>query len=502
MAKIDLYNARGLAKQAVGTPGVDTTGEEITQLGSSITKATNQYIAAETEKLRIANNIQGEVEKLKFENELYNKFEQDKQNVDNINNPYGLADSSYSTAETMAQDYAKGISNPYVREVFQQKASLIPGQAQKQMTQWAGKQTTTNALVSVKEGMDGIISQASKMQDLNGYMGSLAQGEALITNAMPVIGVDNAYQLRQQLRKGAAESFLYPKMDNSPGTVKAYIESGKFDDIFDGKDKAQLLHTCDTIEKRNVKQQQSASRASSLASGQAVMAKLHGGQATLSDVNSYIYELQQQGVTNNSKSMKNAIAMRKALIENGNVGYAATNRAQATDMLDNRFSILSNKESKTKVTWDELDDLQDMLYTNGTLLTQATYRSYQNKINEAATDLVKRNPYAKAATKALSYSENPKTGQFDNQKPKSQNLKMGNTIRDEAVRTGYQYIESELKKRGANKEQLNTAKGRFRTIFDQSYEGAYEKSMRQRGVWDIVTYRDWAARQTIKYLGY
>lgn len=93
MVKVGLYEARGLAKQAVGTPGIDKTGAIVENFGGDLLKATDDYIRAENAKIKIADNILAETEKIKWENELFNQVEQAKQDPDNINNPMGLADS-------------------------------------------------------------------------------------------------------------------------------------------------------------------------------------------------------------------------------------------------------------------------------------------------------------------------------------------------------------------------------------------------------------------------
>lgn len=95
--------------------------------------------------------------------------------------------------------------------MFLQKSVSTIDQAQTAMRRWASDQITTNAFISVKEGIDAIRMQAGKMKDPAGFNGLMSQGEALIVNAAPVIGAGNAYKLRTEMRKGIAEDFIYSK---------------------------------------------------------------------------------------------------------------------------------------------------------------------------------------------------------------------------------------------------------------------------------------------------
>lgn len=512
MARINLYNANSLANQAVGTPGVDPTGETLMNIGSTITNATNTYIKAEAEKLDIANNIQAEVEKIKYESELYRTIEEQKQIKENIDNPYDYADTVYSTAELAAEEYAKGITNPQVRQRFEQKVATIPASAQKSATKWASDQTVTNTFVSVKEGLDHITMQAKNMTDLNGFNGCLAQGEALIANSVGVLGPEKAYALRQQMRKDIAENFIYSKIEMAPSTVKSYLESGNFDGIYDEKEKLSISKTCETIGKRNIAQQEGASHASTLAYGQNIMSSLSSGKATLSDVNGYINQLKSNGVSSNSKAMKTALAMRKTLIEKGGIKYAATNQSDALFKVETAFSSLPpiGKESDREnikwgkdVTWEKINDLQDVLFNNAAMLTSSTYKAKQDILNNYALRLEENNPYAAAATKALSYHEDPVTGK-QTKRPKAQDLGLGSNIREEAVRMGNERLSTELKKRGKSQQEILRAQAKFRTVFDRNYEAAYEKAIRRyKGApWDVVAYEDWAVRQVLGLMEY
>jgi len=476
MARVQLYQTGNLANQAVGTPGVDPTGETIAEAGRTITEASRDYLKAETAKLKIANNIQAEVEKIKFENAIYEDIESRKQDVGNINNPYGLAESVYGSTEAGIQSYAKNISDPRVKQIFLEKTSVLPGQVQRSTQEWASRQTVTNAFVNVKEGIDAIGQQAAKMTDQNGFLGSLAQVDALITNAIPVIGVDKSYELRKYAKGQIAENFIYSKIDQSPETIKAYLNNGVFNGVLDEKEQSSVLRTAESIAKRNKRLQDDAIYAGVSVDGQQVAQKIYQGTASLTDVNNYIYGLKAKGVRPNSKEMQTALKMREDVIDRGGLEYASTDTYEALNIIEARMSAIEKKGKGDKASYrlknstlNELTEIQNELYVNGVYLSKATYDKYQQRINAAWAKHVSNNPYAKKPLKIFGMETPFKTREALDEY-------------NNALKQGYEYLDQVY---SGNKKMANMAKAEFSFQFNSTYD-LYRNEAKARGVkWDV-----------------
>lgn len=461
MVRVGLYEARGLAKQAVGTPGIDKTGDIIQSTGQDILSETQRYIQAENAKIKIADNILAETEKIKWENELFNQVEQAKQDPNNINNPYGLADSIFNTAQSSAQSYAKNISNPRARELFLEKSASTVGQAQSAVRKWASDQTVTNAFISVKEGVDAIQSQAAKVKDKAGFQGILSQGEALITNSAPVIGTENAYRLRQELRKGAAENFIYSKIDSAPATVKAYLDSGMFEGIYDEKDKAMIRHTADSIIKRNTVQKKAAAAVQSTNNYQTLLNMAYSGNIPLKQINDEIRRARLSGVRRDSKQMRNLMRMRDAVIQHGGYKYATSDSIAALDKIDAAFGLITNSGTKKdpeyklkNATLNQLQEMQDILDENGIFLTESTLKKKYQILNDAWENHVSGNPHV-----------SKKIGIFQTKGFPVDEYNKG-------LLAGYKYIDTNYKG-----ERRNQAK----RVFSQTYNKYYDYERKQPG---------------------
>lgn len=461
MVKVGLYEARGLAKQAVGTPGIDKTGAIVENFGGDLLKATDNYIQAENAKIKIANNILAETEKIKWENELFNQVEQAKQDPNNINNPMGLADSIFNTAQNSASSYAKTISNPRAREMFLQKSVSTIDQAQTAMRRWASDQITTNAFISVKEGIDAIRMQAGKMKDPAGFNGLMSQGEALIVNAAPVIGAGNAYKLRTEMRKGIAEDFIYSKIDSSPNTVKAYLQSGMFDGIYDEKEKLRIEKTADSLIKRNEVKQKAATAVQATDGYQTLLNKAYSGNISLMEVNSEIRRARINGVRKDSKQMQNLIRLRDAVVSTGGYRYATSDSLGAINQIDKVFGLIENtgtsKDPNYKLknaTLNQLQEMQDILDENSIYLTESTLKKKYEVLNQAWENHVKNNQYV-----------SKKIGIFQTKGFPVDEYNTG-------LRDGYKYCNTNYKGDRANQAKR---------IFSQTYNLYYDYERKQPG---------------------
>lgn len=249
MGKIPLYQQGQIASSRVGTPGVSQTGGQIEALGGEVLKYTQQYIQAEAVKREIADNIEADKHRVEFENQYYRQLEQRKQQ--SVDDPYAVLEGSYGLGSSLVNEMASGISNERVRLNFQKKANESITGSQSKIRNWAFEQTSTNAFVNYETAMQGLATQAAGAGNLEDLDGLYLSAEKLMVNAIPVVGVEKARKSYETNTKAIADNFIYSKIDDAPGTVEQYLDSGFFDGVYNEKEKVALRDKADSIRKKN-----------------------------------------------------------------------------------------------------------------------------------------------------------------------------------------------------------------------------------------------------------
>lgn len=398
---IPLYQQGKLTPQATATVGKSNAGAAVQNVANDLLEATHREVLAENAKIKIADNMEAEKHKIQWENEVFNSIEKQKQDKANLDNPYGLADKTYETVSTTASQYANTIANPRAREMFLQKSTNTVGQAQDSMRKWASDQTATNAFVHVQESVIQLGMQAGKVKDKAGYLGVLSQGEAMISNAAPVIGIENALKLRESLRKEVAGNYIYSQIDSAPGTIKAQIQGGMFDKELDAKEKYSYLNAADAIIDRNAREQKAASAVSVHLDTLGYRMAEQDGSLTLGDVDKAIATARRSGVR--EADINKLVTIRGRLLKGEKKEAAAEDRAEATTLILNDLDYIISKKKDGKVTTTvskettlhKLQRSQDILDDNREYLTKASADKYQKLINSGWEKYVSKNKYVK-----------------------------------------------------------------------------------------------------------
>ena len=422
MGKVKLYEAQNITSRAVGTAGVNPIGDVFENASQNALVATQRMILAENAKIKIADNMEAEKHKIQWENDFYNNIEKQKQDKANLDNPFGLADDTYNSGTDSANEYASTISNPRAKEMFLAKSQETLASAQTGMRKWASEQTTTNAFVNLTDSLQGMYLQAGKVKNAAGFNGLLSQGEALIANAAPVIGTENATKLRYQMRKEVSKNYIYSQIDAAPGTVKAQLNGGLFDKTLDAQDKVSLLHTADAVEKRNIAEQKQASALSNHINVNQMRVAEAENKLTIGQIDNAIANAQKNGAR--QSDIDKLYSMKVRLIHgdkpHGQGGhgsgspklYPKHDDPQSVDHITNDLAYITGFTQKGKVsakgvkvdketTLNRLQKSQDLLDANRTHISAKSAEKFQNIIDHGWMVYTDKNKYASNLHKNL-----------------------------------------------------------------------------------------------------
>ena len=347
-----LYQRGSLASGAVGVPDVADPSKYMYAAGEELLKAGETYFKAEAAKRKISEDIAAEKYKIQWEHEYFKELENQKQLSQE--DPYGLADKTFSMGEESISSFAKNIKNPRVRDAFNKKTTASLGSAQQMMRDWASNQTVANAYRDVEDSLATLYQQAGNMNNPEQFGMLRNQAESLIYNATPIIGTKGAEKMKKEMGKQMGENFIYAKIDDNPAAVKGFVNSGMFDDIFDEKEKYAILNTADLIAKRNQREREEAAEARAGKEFQVLVDKAVTGELTLLEINRLIDREKTIKGKGTAQRLANLKMLREKAIASGQYEKARLIPSEARQEVDNLFAPVKEtnrrKSEKGKTT--------------------------------------------------------------------------------------------------------------------------------------------------------
>ena len=413
-----LYQRGSLASGAVGVPMVADPSKEIYAAGEDLLKIGEAYLKVEAEKRKLSEDIAAEKYKIQWEHEYFKELENQKQQSQE--DPYGLADKTFSMGEESISSFAKNIKNPRVRDAFNKKTTASLGSAQKMMRDWASNQTVTNAYRDVEDSLATLYQQAGNMNSPEQFGMLRNQAESLIYSATPIIGTKGAEKMKKEMGKQMGENFIYAKIDDNPAAVKGFINSGMFDDIFDEKEKYAISHTADLIVKRNQKEQEEAATAKAGRDFQGLLDKAVAGELTLYEINTMIEDEKRIGGKGKAQRLANLQTLRQAAVESTRYPNARISKEEALVAVNDIFSPVKettqrkSKDGKTTktgevdysltgATFEQLQQMQDTLDANALFLSPEFRRKKYQTMNQLWDDYLEGNKYHKKTDRKSPY---------------------------------------------------------------------------------------------------
>lgn len=413
-----LYQRGSLASGAVGVPMVADPSKEIYAAGEDLLKIGEAYLKVEAEKRKLSEDIAAEKYKIQWEHEYFKELENQKQQSQE--DPYGLADKTFSMGEESISSFAKSIKNPRVRDAFNKKTTASLGSAQKMMRDWASNQTVANAYRDVEDSLATLYQQAGNMNSPEQFGMLRNQAESLIYSATPIIGTKGAEKMKKEMGKQMGENFIYAKIDDNPTAVKGFINGGMFDDIFDEKEKYAILNTADLIVKRNQREQEEAAAAKAGRDFQGLLDKAATGKLSLYEINTMIEDEKRIGGKGKAQRLANLQRLRAFSVMSGIYPNARISKDEALAAVNTIFAPVKEtterkskdgKTSKTgevdyslkEATFEQLQQMQDTLDANALYLSPEFRRKKYQVMDQLWDDYLAGNKYHRKVNNASAY---------------------------------------------------------------------------------------------------
>jgi hypothetical protein len=242
----------------------------------------------------------------------------------------------------------------------------------------------------------------------------LSQGEALIANSAPVIGVENAAALRKAMRSEVTKSFIYSQIDASPGTIKSYLEEGVFDDTLNATERHKLTESANNLLKKNEKDKEQADALSNHALVRSMAVSEAKGELTLGEIDKAIS--QGEAGSMRQKDLDKLYSLKTRAIEEGvtreGVLYPKNDTPSAVNQITDDLGYITGFTQKGTVskkgvkvekgaTLNRLQKSQDLLDANRDSLSRKSAERFQNIIDHGWRVYTDKNKYATKYSKLL-----------------------------------------------------------------------------------------------------
>ncbi len=225
MGRIPEFTRRQLASSAVGTPGIDRSGERI---GQSIAVAADKVSRDLRRKQDALDAIDANQKIIDFELDYGDEIRQIKS--DFADDPIGGVEAIRKAGTKLSPSFLNQIRSDNVRQsVARMQQGVIKRQTLKAQI-WANNQQVANAGVKMKNVARSLAIEASQEDTVDGLSDILKRmGDSEIA-AQGLLGAEADTFINEGTTE-IAKSFIYGQLDRKPINAGALLSQGAFDEI-------------------------------------------------------------------------------------------------------------------------------------------------------------------------------------------------------------------------------------------------------------------------------
>lgn len=238
MAVIPEFERRKLASSVVGTPGVDTSGQEIAQTVSGVANQAVQTFGEQAiKKKEIQDAAQANKTLVDFDVELEKAYVDHQKNYKN--DPTNKTDFFTDNAKQILDGFVNGTSSPRVRAAVEREGQARIGQKAVTEVNWADHQATQNTVDAVVTTSDTLANEAyiaGLNQNYERMNEVFAQNEKQVDAAKMVLGADDVKKLQKSVKMGAINGML----EQHPEVLHDLLSKQGFADVLDAGEVKKL----------------------------------------------------------------------------------------------------------------------------------------------------------------------------------------------------------------------------------------------------------------------
>lgn len=291
MAQIPQYSPEKLASSAVGTPGIDTSGQ---QIGESVAGALEKVAEVRYQRQKIADTITADSASndyaLKFQearNAIHKKY------YGTSATPEQELDEISKAGKDLQGQYLKSMNTVGQKNAFAtQSMEVIKSQQQAGYTQALARQTqqvhqdslnSLNAISSQHSDIwaDPTTTEAQKYDQMTSL---LNQGQRTLALAQKYLPADEFGKLRDNFAKSFAKAAIFGAIQSNPEQAKKLIDDRVFENHLTIQEQASLSKYADAaVERKNEEAKLNLAYSSNEAT-QTLWQGIHQGTTRMQDI--------------------------------------------------------------------------------------------------------------------------------------------------------------------------------------------------------------------------
>lgn len=240
MGNISRFQQKKLASSAVGTPGVDASGQEVgASLSQSFGQVANTLFQVAQQRQQIVNETEAANAFSDYETEHLQNNAALKETF--ANDPRKAVADMQNNAATLARDISHTLNNPASRNMFQQLVNSRIRKSSGELNNWALTQESVNTINNYKSSFSSFSMQGSNAPDLSALENTIADITVQSDRLGNAVMGSKSPEFTQETIKETLTGFLLNQTVEDPQAAEEMLSDPLFSKHLTGEEKVELL---------------------------------------------------------------------------------------------------------------------------------------------------------------------------------------------------------------------------------------------------------------------
>lgn len=237
MGKIPVYQRQNLASSAVGTPGVDTSGQQafnsVAESSASIANSAFKMAAQRQESIDKTEALKKASD---YELAAFKTLQAHTQEYSS--DPTNKTDILKEKLNGQLNDILETTTSPRVKSMIQEAGIEIMGRSAIKEASWAHDQQASLALTNITSTINNRANElyvAGQSGDLNRFSEVMSSLPSVLETSKGILSPEQMLKLKSDAPKSLVNGFIQGAMDQNPAMAAQLLKDGTFDYFGDEK---------------------------------------------------------------------------------------------------------------------------------------------------------------------------------------------------------------------------------------------------------------------------
>lgn len=254
MGKISRFQQKRLASSVVGTPGVDTSGQQIGASASqSLGQVASTLFQVAQERQQVVNETEAANTFSQYETAHSEAVSAIKQA--HANNPQEAITAARDSAIGLAKDFGLDMNSPASRNMFQRLVNSRVRKSNQDMKNWALTQDSVNTINNYKNSFSSFSMQGSNAPDLLTLENNIQDIQTQSARLGSAVMGSKSPEFTHETIKETLTGFILNQTIADPDAAEDMLSDELFSKHLSGEEKVSLLEKVRSVGKSHREQQ-------------------------------------------------------------------------------------------------------------------------------------------------------------------------------------------------------------------------------------------------------